>query len=68
MRSSFIIKKSVNSFDKKFCNCEQTKKYAYNEYDILYDSLFIQLDSQTWVCQNKGRSAKLKIWYSNELL
>ncbi|MDI9861988.1 hypothetical protein [Flectobacillus roseus] len=35
------------SFDKKFCNCDQTKKYAYNEYDRLYDSLFIQLDSQT---------------------
>ena len=34
------------SFDKKFCNCDQTKKYAYKEYDGLYDSLFAQLDSR----------------------
>ena len=34
------------SFDKKFCNCEQTKKYSYDEYNKLYDSLFLQLDSQ----------------------
>jgi hypothetical protein len=34
------------SFEKKFCNCDQTKKYAYKEYDRLYDSLFTQLDSE----------------------
>lgn len=34
------------SFDKKFCNCDQSKKYAYNDYDRLYNSLFVQLDSQ----------------------
>jgi hypothetical protein len=34
------------SFDKNFCNCEQTKRFAYSVYDKLYDSLFAQLDSQ----------------------
>jgi hypothetical protein len=34
------------SFEKKFCDCDQTKKYAYNDYDRLYDSLFAQLNSQ----------------------
>ena len=35
------------SFDKKFCNCDQTKRYACNEYEPYYKNLCAAIDKAT---------------------